>query len=397
MIFVTVGTHHQGFDRLVQAADELARLSGEEVVIQRGVSTCEIQHARYFAFATMQEMQMWMDKARVVVAQAGAGTIITAMKQGKPLVLSPRLKQYGENYNDHQVELATALEGDGRAVLAMELNGRALQKAIEQATRLEEQTDRSAALVEALRRQMAAWQPEADTIAAKLEMIIRRLNKHQLLLPLVPFWAAAAWLRKAFFLMQGKHKDNYGIKAAYLPRRKTRTFDDSKNRDHFQDAVYQTAKGFLTGLGLHGVLDVGCGSGYKLLKYFSEESTLGLELPAQLALLQQKYPHRDWAVSDFDHVPQGEYGLALAVDVIEHLEDPDSLLTFLQRVNSKYILLSTPERSRLGLLARYRPKNPYHLREWDQAEFLAYVGRYFDILESRVLGHHDQYVIARKR
>ncbi len=38
MIFVTVGTHHQGFDRLVQAADELAAELDEQVVIQRGVT-----------------------------------------------------------------------------------------------------------------------------------------------------------------------------------------------------------------------------------------------------------------------------------------------------------------------------------------------------------------------
>jgi UDP-N-acetylglucosamine transferase subunit ALG13/SAM-dependent methyltransferase len=397
MIFVTVGTHHQGFDRLVQAADELALQSGEEVVIQRGVSSCQPKYARYFDFTSMQEMLEWMDKARVVVAQAGAGTIITAMKRGKPLVLSPRLKQYGENYNDHQVELAAALGRDGRAVLAMELSGPALHKAIEQATRLEQQVGRSAGLVEALRQQMTAWEPEAATIGARLETITRRLDKHQLLLPLVPFWAAAAGLRAAIFWTRGMRKDKYGIKAAYLPRRKGRTFEDSSNRDHYQDEVYQTARRFLTDHGLHGVLDVGCGSGYKLLKYFAEECTLGLELSAGLIFLQHKYPHRDWALSDFDHLPQGEFDLAIAVDVIEHLDDPDALLGFLQRVNCKYVLISTPERSRLGLLARYRPKNRCHLCEWDQAEFVGYVGRYFEILESGVLAHHDQYVIGSKR
>ena len=83
MIFVTVGTHHQGFDRLVQAADELAADIDEQVVIQRGVTELCPQACRHFKFCSMQEMADWIQQARVVVAQAGAGTIITTLQQGK--------------------------------------------------------------------------------------------------------------------------------------------------------------------------------------------------------------------------------------------------------------------------------------------------------------------------
>ncbi|MDI6655433.1 MAG: beta-1,4-galactosyltransferase, partial [Candidatus Hydrothermarchaeota archaeon] len=36
MIFVTVGTHNQSFERLVKKADEIAGKIGEKVVIQTG-------------------------------------------------------------------------------------------------------------------------------------------------------------------------------------------------------------------------------------------------------------------------------------------------------------------------------------------------------------------------
>ena len=397
MIFVTAGTHHQGFDRLVQAADELAAVVDEQVVIQRGVTETIPQHARHFAFCTMQEMAEWISQARVVIAQAGAGTIIAALQQGKALVVTPRLKAYGENYTDHQMDLAAELDRQGRAALVCELTGETLQEAIKRAVSMHSETYQSDALVQALRWQIGDWQPLAEKIGERLERLNRRLNKHQFLLPLVPFFAVAAYLRALFYLLQGKTKDEYWITTAYLPHREVVPFDDRANTDFFQDEVYQTARRFLMDNGLSGVLDVGCGSGYKLVKYFADEETLGLELPDTLAFLQKKYPDRAWALSDFASPPQGRYGLTICSDVIEHLLDPDALLEFFMRVDCEYFLLSTPERGRLGLPARFRPRSRWHVREWSQEEFAAYLSPRFDVIEFGILGHHDQYVIMKRK
>ena len=50
MIFGTVGTHTQGFDRLVRALDEWAGTTSELVVIQAGSSLYEPRHADWFHF-----------------------------------------------------------------------------------------------------------------------------------------------------------------------------------------------------------------------------------------------------------------------------------------------------------------------------------------------------------
>ena len=39
------------------------------------------------------------------------------------LVVTPRLTVYGENYTDHQIELAAELDRQGRAALVSELSG----------------------------------------------------------------------------------------------------------------------------------------------------------------------------------------------------------------------------------------------------------------------------------
>lgn len=114
MIFVTVGTHNQGFERLVKKADEIARDLKEEVVIQRGNTAYEPRYARFFDFASREEIAEWVEKARVVVTHGGAGSIVFALSRGKPVIVVPRLKKYHEHVNDHQVELARALEEEGR-------------------------------------------------------------------------------------------------------------------------------------------------------------------------------------------------------------------------------------------------------------------------------------------
>lgn len=122
MIFVTVGTHNQGFGRLVKKMDEIAREMEEEVVIQRGHTSYEPRHARFFDFASREEMEEWVTKAQIIVTHGGAGSIIFALSKNKPVVVVPRLKRYGEHVNDHQIELARALEKEGRvrAVLDVE-------------------------------------------------------------------------------------------------------------------------------------------------------------------------------------------------------------------------------------------------------------------------------------
>jgi beta-1,4-N-acetylglucosaminyltransferase len=117
VIFVTVGMHTLGFPRLVRAMDELAATLDEEVVIQMGATVYTPEHARSFAFATQAEMDKWCAAARVIVSQAGAGSILTAQKARVPLILVPRLKQYGEIIDDHQLELTRRLHQAGSAIV----------------------------------------------------------------------------------------------------------------------------------------------------------------------------------------------------------------------------------------------------------------------------------------
>jgi beta-1,4-N-acetylglucosaminyltransferase len=110
MIFVTVGNHYQGFDRLIKKADEIASHTSYDILIQRGYSSYRPQSAQYFDFVPIQTAMENIRKSELVISHAGIGTIILCKEYGIPLIILPRKKKYGEHGTDHQVEIAKAIE-----------------------------------------------------------------------------------------------------------------------------------------------------------------------------------------------------------------------------------------------------------------------------------------------
>ncbi len=117
-IFVSVGTHSQQFNRLLEGLD---RLAGQgkvkaEIFAQAGNSDYLPKNFKSESFVGEADYNSRMGKADVVVSHGGAGTIINALRLGKKLVVVPRLQKFGEHTNDHQLDLAKALERQGKCL-----------------------------------------------------------------------------------------------------------------------------------------------------------------------------------------------------------------------------------------------------------------------------------------
>ncbi|VVB60009.1 UDP-N-acetylglucosamine--N-acetylmuramyl-(pentapeptide) pyrophosphoryl-undecaprenol N-acetylglucosamine transferase [uncultured archaeon] len=125
MIFVTVGTHTQGFERLIKAVDELVGGGKikEKVVMQIGNTKYEPENCEYFRFERFKKILELNKNARVIITHAGAGCVITALQFRKPLVIVPRYKKFGEHVNDHQCDLAAALEREKKAINVSDISG----------------------------------------------------------------------------------------------------------------------------------------------------------------------------------------------------------------------------------------------------------------------------------
>jgi len=113
LIFVTVGMHTQGFDRLVMKMDEIAGTTDEKVIMQIGHTGFRPRNAEWFDFTTAEKVRELCGKARVMVTQP-AMSIVDAFDCGTPVVVVPRLKRYKEVINDHQLDLAREIEKQGR-------------------------------------------------------------------------------------------------------------------------------------------------------------------------------------------------------------------------------------------------------------------------------------------
>lgn len=110
MIFVTVGVQLP-FDRLIRAIDEWAGTRARsDVVAQVGVSSYRPANIRAKARLSPDEFRAHVEEAKLVVAHAGMGSIITALEIGKPIIVLPRQAALNEHRNDHQLATARYME-----------------------------------------------------------------------------------------------------------------------------------------------------------------------------------------------------------------------------------------------------------------------------------------------
>ena len=101
MIFVTVGTHEQSFDRLVKAVDKLE--SDEEVIIQTGYTSYNPVHCKWQKMFGAKEMNRLVYEARIVITHGGPSSFMHALQMGKIPIVVPRWQKFKEHVNDHQV------------------------------------------------------------------------------------------------------------------------------------------------------------------------------------------------------------------------------------------------------------------------------------------------------
>jgi UDP-N-acetylglucosamine transferase subunit ALG13 len=164
--------HVQPFDRLVRAADGLAAIVRELVLIQRGASRYTPTSSSSFDFTDEASMATFLSTARVVVAHGGAGSILEAIGAGKPLVLVPRLKRFGECLDDHQLELVEALAGQGRAVAVVDPTAERLHAAIEKTGQLTGCAAGAGDLQRALRAWLTHRSREPETRGLKFPWVV---------------------------------------------------------------------------------------------------------------------------------------------------------------------------------------------------------------------------------
>ncbi len=115
LIFVTLGTQDKPFPRLIKLVEEQIEKGNikEEVVVQAGHTHFESTKMKILGMIPMEEYQKYMNDCDLLITHGGVGSIFDAMKLGKKIIATPRLKKYNEHVNDHQKELLSSFSKEG--------------------------------------------------------------------------------------------------------------------------------------------------------------------------------------------------------------------------------------------------------------------------------------------
>lgn len=108
MIFLTVGTTHFGFERLLKAVDEaLLELGKKELLVAQTGSNKYVFSYPYlecFQEISFGKVVDLLSKSRLVICHGGLGTVFLGLNycRNKPIVF-PRVKKFNEHVDDHQL------------------------------------------------------------------------------------------------------------------------------------------------------------------------------------------------------------------------------------------------------------------------------------------------------
>lgn len=157
---------------------------------------------------------------------------------------------------------------------------------------------------------------------------------------------------------------------------------------------YAALKRMLDQVQAETALDAGCGEGVILNQFLNARypSVIGIDLDLE-RVSYAKATNQTSAVAqgNLHHIPlaAASVDVVLALEVLEHVGDPERALAELHRVTHKYVILSVPNEPfwRIGNMARgayWRDwgNTPEHINHWSVRGFKRLVSPYFHVLDA---------------
>lgn len=146
------------------------------------------------------------------------------------------------------------------------------------------------------------------------------------------------------------------------------------------------------------VLDVGCGEGvltHQWAQALGERRIVGIDLDdeklkAEWATRQR--PNLEYRTIPAEHLPfdDGEFDLACAIEVLEHVPDPAHTVAEMARVASGHLLVSVPREPlwrglnmARGAYLKDLGNTPGHVNHWSKRSFVRLLSQHGDVIEKR--------------
>jgi 2-polyprenyl-3-methyl-5-hydroxy-6-metoxy-1,4-benzoquinol methylase len=160
----------------------------------------------------------------------------------------------------------------------------------------------------------------------------------------------------------------------------------------------RTLDELLTAAAPTSLLDVGCGEGVLTQKWaqrIAPNRVVGLDL--EDPVLQQEWatrtePNLEYRVQKAERLPfaDGEFDAATAIEVLEHVPDPEHTVAEMARVAQRHLIVSVPREPlwrglnmARGAYLKDLGNTPGHLNHWSKRSFTALLAQHGDVVEAR--------------
>jgi 2-polyprenyl-3-methyl-5-hydroxy-6-metoxy-1,4-benzoquinol methylase len=146
------------------------------------------------------------------------------------------------------------------------------------------------------------------------------------------------------------------------------------------------------------ILDVGCGEGVLTHQWAQKpgvQRIVGLDLDDPLlheAWKGRQHANLEYVVMKAENLPfaDGEFELASAIEVLEHVPDPEHTVSEMARCASRYLLVSVPREPlwrglniARGAYLKELGNTPGHVNHWSKHSFVELLGRHGQVVEAR--------------
>jgi 2-polyprenyl-3-methyl-5-hydroxy-6-metoxy-1,4-benzoquinol methylase len=147
------------------------------------------------------------------------------------------------------------------------------------------------------------------------------------------------------------------------------------------------------------LLDVGCGEGVLVHRWAERlgpsRRVVGIDLEEQsiqAGWAERTAPNLEYRVMEAQNLPfaQNEFDLASAIEVLEHVPDPEHTVSEMARCAERHLLVSVPREPLWRMLNMARGaywselgNTPGHLNHWSRRSFVRLLSRHGDVVEVR--------------
>jgi SAM-dependent methyltransferase len=148
----------------------------------------------------------------------------------------------------------------------------------------------------------------------------------------------------------------------------------------------------------HSLIDVGCGEGvltHQWAQRLGERRVVGIDLDdphLHTEWAKRTAPNLEYRVMKAENLPfaDGEFDLAAAIEVLEHVPDPEHTVAEMARVAQRWLLVSVPREPLWRALNMARGaywkdlgNTPGHVNHWSKRSFVALLSRHGEVVQAR--------------